>query len=117
MKINIGHTQYDLKKVSGESLLCKPFDEDDEDLDPIVGGCCHPILNEIKINKDIPLQSQKRVFWHEATHAILDEIGMEELCSDEGFVDALSRQIYGVLKNNNVDKIYKFLEGGNSARI
>lgn len=117
MKINIGHTEYDLTKVS-EAALGEEYAKHKDDCDDeMVAGYCHPLLAEIKIGKELPFQAKKQVFWHEAVHAILDEMGMAKLSEDEGFVDALSKQIYGVLKNNNVDKIYKFLEGGSSGHI
>jgi len=42
----------------------------------------------------IPQDSQERTFYHELTHAILDELGYRELSNDEKFVDSFSSLLY-----------------------
>ena len=69
--------------------------------------------NVISINKKYPVQTRKQTFWHEVVHAMLDEIGEEELCEDEGFVDAFAKQLYGLIHRNKIDKIYDYLGGKN----
>ena len=54
--------------------------------------------------------SQLNTFWHEVVHGLMIEIGARELGEDEGFVDALSRQLYSFYKNNNIEKVYTYLE-------
>lgn len=39
-----------------------------------------------------------QTFWHEVTHAILDNVGQSELSGDEGLVDLIGQCIYQVLK-------------------
>ena len=41
---------------------------------------------------------QMQTFWHEVTHAILDNIGSEDLSSDEKFVDLFGQCIHQILK-------------------
>lgn len=108
MKFNVGVTEYNLNLLSFQDLQDGVAEETECQN---VFGYCHPILNVINVSKDIPKQSRKQVFWHEVTHAILYEIGQGDLYYDEDFVDALSKQIYGVFKNNKLDKVYSFLEG------
>ena len=38
------------------------------------------------------------------------ELGMRELGNDEGFVEALGRLLYRFTLDNNLDKIYTYLE-------
>jgi hypothetical protein len=38
------------------------------------------------------------------------EIGLRELGDDEGFVEALSRQLYAFMRNNDINKVYTMLE-------
>jgi predicted SprT family Zn-dependent metalloprotease len=39
-----------------------------------------------------------QVFWHEVVHAILDNIGKEDLSNDEQFVDQVGQLVHQVLK-------------------
>ena len=107
MKVQIGVTDYDMTLVSNETIALE-FEQAEDDVS-IVGGFVYPLFNQIKINKTLPTQGRIQTFLHEATHAMLDEIGQEELYHDEAFVNAMSKQIYGLFKNNNFEKIYKFL--------
>lgn len=94
MKIKIGVTNYDVKTVP--ECMVVPQE--------LCYGCCNSALAEIKISEDIDDDSKIRVFFHEITHAMLDEMGSEHSC-DENFVEGLSRQIYGAFTNNNLKKI------------
>jgi hypothetical protein len=44
--------------------------------------------------QNIPDDSKERTFYHELTHAILDELGFKELTTNEQFVDAFSALLY-----------------------
>lgn len=107
MKIKIGVTDYDAKMISSD-VMTKMY-SDDEDCEVTVGGYMHPMYGVIYLNKELPMQQVKQSFFHECIHAMLDEIGEDELSHNEGLVDALGKQIYGFLKNNNLEKIYTFL--------
>ena len=43
-------------------------------------------------------------------NSIESKIGMRELGNDEGFVEALGRLLYRFTLDNNLDKIYTYLE-------
>ena len=109
MKVNIGVTEYDIKLVSEEEIK-KDFQDayPGSECDVFFGLTDFP-ENKVKINNAHNKQMKKQTFWHEVTHAMLDEIGMQELNGDEGFVEALSKQIYGVINSNKLDKIYAYL--------
>jgi len=77
----------------------------------LVGGVMNPMLNTRRINKYNPNQTKKQSFLHECVHAMLDELGQDDLFEDESFVDSFSKQLYGFYMNNNLEKIFKFLEG------
>lgn len=107
MKIKIGVSEYNLQMVGGQELM----DEYGYDVENVseIGGSVHPLMERIRINKDLPKSVKQKSFMHEVVHAFMDEIGSDDLYSDEGFVDALSKQMYGFLKNNNLEKIYAYL--------
>lgn len=99
-KVNIGVTEYDLYVNPQERIAEKLPEEMAESLAFIDSMTC-----EIHISSNIPTQLMKQCFFHEVTHGMLDEIGMQELNADEGFVDALSKQIYALFIKNDVAKI------------
>ena len=110
MNVRIGVTDYSIAMLGNESMN-EGYEEIGELKESsFVGGLMHPLLNEIEINKELPVQTRIQSFFHECTHAMLDQIGEGELYADEDFVDALSKQIYGFCKFNNLDKIYTLLE-------
>lgn len=111
MKVAIGVTDYDLKKISTEDMLEKS--EGIIDVEEAVVGCLERFSYIISINKDFGTQAKQQTFWHETVHAMLDEIGESELCEDEDFVDAFAKQIYGFIRRNKIDKIYAYLGEGN----
>lgn len=76
-------------------------------------GCADIKELEILVNNKFPKPVNEQTFLHEAVHLMLDEIGQEELCEDESFVEAFSKQIHFFLKNNNLNKIYEFIGGAN----
>jgi hypothetical protein len=112
LKVKIGVTDYELKMDSTANLLEDYMEMTDEtNGGMLVGGVMNPMLNTIRINKDYPNQTKKQSFLHECVHALLDELGQDDLFEDESFVDSFSKQLYGFYMNNNLEKIFKFLEG------
>ena len=98
MKVHIGSTKYELntpKRVVVDEVLCK--------------GTLDESMSIIEISKEFPLQSRKQTLWHEVVHGILFELGEQELNSNEGFVDAFSKQLYAFNENNKLNKIYEKL--------
>ena len=106
MKLIVGATDYELKK-SPKECLCK-FNPDEEHM---TTGLCDSLNCEILINEEFPLQIKRQAFWHEVVHAMLEQIGLHDLSLDECFVDAFGKQLYGLHKNNNLEKVYAFLDG------
>ena len=47
---------------------------------------------------DVTPSFQMQTFWHEVTHAILDNIGSEDLSEDEKLVDLMGQCIHQVLR-------------------
>ena len=115
MKVVIGSTDYDLKLVAETVLDGKMNTLSDGKIEDggVCAGCLERFENVISINKKYTHQTRKQTFWHEAVHAMLDELGEEELCEDEGFVDAMAKQIYSFINRNKIDKIYEYLGGRN----
>lgn len=105
MKIAIGNSDYTLKKANKKTLQKYGTEEFE------IFGSCDFKNEEILIDKELPPSFAKKVFWHEMIHAMLEDIGECELCVDEHFVEALSKQIYGFLNRNNLNKIYSFISG------
>ena len=105
MKVNLGSLIYDMELRPLEKL------QQAEGLEEAVAGInemgCH-----ILISNDIPVQTMKQCFFHEVVHGMLSELGMDTMNGDEGFVDALAKQMYILFTRNNLDKIMKFLEDG-----
>lgn len=117
LKVRIGVTEYDLQAVNDARMNDEYLDAmDEESGSSIVGGMVHPILGKMLINNEIPQQAKVQSFFHECVHAMLDELGQGELYSDEDFVDSFSKQIYGLFKYNNLDKIFAYLEGNKNGR-
>jgi hypothetical protein len=70
-----------------------------DDIDDTGLGRALNCLGDIKISKhfhgrDIPENSMERTFYHELTHAILDEIGFKSMSDNEQFVDTFSAMLY-----------------------
>jgi Zn-dependent peptidase ImmA (M78 family) len=117
MKVKIGVTEYDLKLISDKEMKASFSDANDSDAEnTFVGGLISLAQNTIRINKDLPLQTRIQSFFHECVHAMLDEIGESELFQDEDFVDAFSKQIYGLFTANKLDKVLLFLEDKKGGR-
>ena len=117
MKVKIGVTEYDLKLISDQEITTIFSDANDDDVEnAFVGGLVSLAQNTIRINKDLPLQTRVQSFFHECVHAMLDEIGESELFQDEDFVDAFSKQIYGLFTANKLDKVLLLLEDKKSGR-
>lgn len=98
MNLIIGSSDYELS-----------FVDKIENEDNILGQTdfCDKTIEIIEMKN---IQSQRQLFYHEITHAFLEEIGEAELCENEIFVDALSKQIYGFFARNNLDEINEFLD-------
>lgn len=109
MKVKIGNTDYEMKKAGEDEIFDVISANEEERINSSVAGCIHKFKTQIMINNEYPDQVKKQTFWHEVLHGMLMEIG-SDMNGDENFVDALSLQIYGVLKNNNLEKIYQYLE-------
>ena len=117
MKVKIGVTEYDLKLVSDQEIKNSFADANDGDAEnTLVAGLVNLAHNTIRINKDLPFQTRVQGFFHECVHAMLDEIGESELFQDEDFVDAFSKQIYGLFTANKLDKVLLFLEDKKGGR-
>lgn len=117
MKVKIGSSEYELhlknldvnKKVLEE--INKDSREVSEEYDTkYVFGYIDEIVGKIEVEKNSCVNARKLTFWHEVVHGIMYEIGLRELGDDEGFVEALSRQLYGFMRNNDIYKVYAFLE-------
>jgi hypothetical protein len=109
LKVFVGSTEYDLKMASNAVIkadYCSGWGDE-----VVISGTMHPILCDIKINSQIPQQAKEQALFHELVHAMLEEIGAKELSEDEGFVDSFSKQIFSLLKKNNMDKIMSFIGG------
>lgn len=99
MKINIGNSTHEIKLVP--EIITEEGD--------LVLGEYRPYEEAILVSKSFPAQVKRQTLWHEVVHGMLDEIGADALQTDEGFVDALAKQLYGFFMRNDVDKIYAFL--------
>lgn len=102
MNIRIGSTKYKVN-LCNDILL----DKDDDVNQLRMGGMC-TFDSSIDILKGLDSQSLKQTFIHEVTHAILYEMG-DDNWDNEGYVNALSKQIYGFLEDNNIYKLYEKL--------
>lgn len=47
-------------------------------------GTWEPATRTIRIERGAPLQHKWRVFWHEWTHAVMDDNGIGELLTEQG---------------------------------
>ena len=117
MKIKIGSSDYDLclanlkenlkERKSPERKDVNNTSEEDE---LYILGYLDEAFTKIAVEKDSSKLCKKLTFWHEVVHGFMIEIGLRELGEDEGFVDALARQLYSFYKNNNIEKVYTYLE-------
>lgn len=107
MKLKIGVLTYDLQlvdNITNKSCL-GDFDIDDGTTMGIT------VLEDELIQVRSQLNKEQRIvtLLHEIVHCMLFEIGKIELSSDEGFVDSFAKQIYQMLKNNNINKITEYI--------
>ena len=117
MKIKIGSSDYDLclanlkenvkERRSPERKDVNNTSEEDE---LYILGYLDEAYTKIAVEKASSNLCKKLTFWHEVVHGLMIEIGLRELGEDEGFVDALARQLYSFHKNNNIEKVYTYLE-------
>ena len=120
MKIKIGSSDYDLclanlkenvkERRSPESPERKDVNNTSEEDECYILGYLDEAFTKIAVEKDSSKLCKKLTFWHEVVHGLMIEIGARELGEDEGFVDALSRQLFTFHKNNNIEKVYTYLE-------
>ena len=120
MKIKIGSGDYELwlanlrenqsvlKSLKAEKSANSTDTSDYEDT--YLFGSIDEIEGRIEIEKYSCVNARKLTFWHEVVHGLMYELGMRELGNDEGFVEALGRLLYRFTKDNNLDKIYTYLE-------
>lgn len=94
MRLKIGLSEYDLIKHKFDSELL---------------GLCDYVTGTITVDNTQCPQTIQRTLFHEIAHAILYELGKNELNEDEVFVDLLGAQICHFIKNNDLQKINKFL--------
>jgi hypothetical protein len=71
-------------------------------------GEARTFQNNIMLQKNVdgmPLPESQRVkiFWHEALHIILHNMGLNEEASDEKFVDLMAGMIYNVISTMEFD--------------
>ena len=120
MKIKIGSSDYDLclanlkenvkERKSPESPERKDVNNTSEEDYCYVLGYWDEAITKIAVEKDSSKLCNKLTFWHEVVHGFMIAIGLRELGDDEGFVDALARQLYSFYKNNNIEMVYTYLE-------
>ena len=120
MKIKIGSGDYELwlanlrenqsvlKSLKAEKSASSIDTLDYEDI--YLFGSIDEIEGRIEIEKYSCVNARKLTFWHEVVHGLMYELGMRELGNDEGFVEALGRLLYRFTLDNNLDKIYTYLE-------
>ena len=120
MKIKIGSGDYELwlanlrenqsvlKSLKAEKSANNTDTSDYEDT--YLFGSIDEIEGKIEIEKYSCVNARKLTFWHEVVHGLMYELGMRELGNDEGFVEALGRLLYRFTLDNNLDKIYTYLE-------
>ena len=120
MKIKIGSGDYELwlanlrenqsvlKSLKAEKSANNTDTLDYEDT--YLFGSIDEVEGRIEIEKYSCVNARKLTFWHEVVHGLMYELGMRELGNDEGFVEALGRLLYRFTLDNNLDKIYTYLE-------
>lgn len=104
MKITIGSTVYKIHLTTTEKVT-DAF-EGSEKVE--CAGLCDAMKEEIYVSNEFPVESRKKIMFHEITHAMLTEIG-SQTNEDENFVDALSKQIYSLVNRNDLKKIQDFI--------
>lgn len=62
------------------------------------------LTNEIRIDKSMPDDLKKQVLIHEILHAVFDQLGYEDLCTDESKVQGIATALHQILKDN--DKLF-----------
>lgn len=107
MKVRIGSTKYEINKGTDKEIS-KIMECDDDKYS--ISGITNFFDSVITINSSYPAQTMKQTFWHETVHALLEEIGQSELSQNEDFVESVAKQLYGFHQDNNLEKIYAFLD-------
>lgn len=103
--VKIGSLKY-LTKILPKNLIKEEFGQD-------AVAAINNISCEMLLPNDIPLSVSQQSFFHESVHGMLDELGMYELNDNEGFVDALAKQLYVFFTENDIAKIMKILDDEN----
>ena len=73
-------------------------------------------LSTIHICADYPIQTMKQSFFHEIVHAMLNEIGADDLNDNEGFVEAFARQLYTFFSKNDINKILSKIDDNHESK-
>lgn len=100
MKTQIGATNYELLLMP-QSQLSELLSEDMSDALAYINN----VDCVICVSNDMPIQTMQQSFFHEVVHGMLEEIGERDLNSDEGFVEAMAKQLYSFYTRNNTEKI------------
>jgi len=58
------------------------------------GDCC------VEINNDMSKRYKEQTFIHEMCHAIMHQIGRDDLKDDEAFINQLANTLYGIVVDN-----------------
>lgn len=106
MKVNIGSTAYELKLMPSKKI--SEFYNGDNKESIECAGMCDVMAEKIYVANDFPVESRKKILYHELVHGMLTEMGSDKN-DDESFVDALARQLYSLFNKNNVQKIQDFI--------
>ena len=106
MNIKVGCSKYKVKKISTKEFIDRYGEAGSE-----VYGYLDDVNGDIGINSEMCPQQKCITFWHEVTHALLEELGKSELSGDEDFVDSFGRQLYAFHQNNDVKKVHSYVVG------
>lgn len=106
MKLNLGSIEYNLMMKDPVETFT---DKEKPDEDCVIAGLIVPFRAELYVSPKFEEQVKAQSFWHEVVHGIMDEIGRRDLYDDEGFTEAVAKQLYLLHKNNSVKKIYDYI--------
>lgn len=98
MKVYIGSMKYDL-------VLKETIKYDEQEYRGAIDECS----GKLEMATSFPQQIKQQTLWHEVVHGVLIELGRRDLNSDEGFVDAISKQLYTFTEKNDINKLYSKL--------
>lgn len=103
-KLKILAKTYDLKNADTEEMSMQ-FHDDEQEL--MVFGLHKTFQNEIWLNTDIGDQQRLITLTHECLHAILSQLGYDDINTDEMFVTGVSTALTQLLLDNpKLTKMY-----------